>query len=391
MKRSQRRKERKKRLRRKIPVQVPAQPSINLQDPKIRIVGEPSESSFAKALHAAVESFRFDDLNHLTRLQKTVIGIIGSRGFECARAVLEEALTQSDIESPQAKRDEVLGNIMSRVGEQIYSSIPEAVRLEAIPYFHCDFAFEGNALVIKQQVLESQTLSDRKLVYHLPLLPNISIHGQTRELVFREHAIERIRERMKKEYISYGASGDVFAFFAKCVYFEPAKLYLDQEAIALWDFAITPGVQQYEVYVKQIMGERNINWTGGLPYYRLGYCPVEVIDGLAVAKTLLTPGYKKTPEFGLLLKNRRLSSAEKSRLIAQTEELTSADVVSDEEIEHIKWFHENGIPQVRQMTEEVFRYGERSIRMIDEWPMLVARRRQLIQQGCLPRTMIHDN
>jgi hypothetical protein len=57
----------------------------------------------------------------------------------------------------------------------------------------------------------------------------------------------------------------------------------------------------------------------------------------------------------------------------------------------IKWFHGNGFPQVRQMTYEVFRYSDRPIRMIVDMPLLVARRRQLIQQGVLPRTIFQDS
>jgi hypothetical protein len=83
------------------------------------------------------------------------------------------------------------------------------------------------------------------------------------------------------------------------------------------------------------------------------YCPVVFEDGFAKAKTFLYPGYTSTPEYGLLLRSK-LSRAEREVLIESSTSLNADEVVLNENPETIKWFHDNGIPQVVQMKQTVF-------------------------------------
>ena len=121
---------------------------------------------------------------------------------------------------------------------------------------------------------------------------------------------------------------------------------------------------------------------GGVPYYRLGYCPVAFEKGFAKAKTFLTPGYRNTPEYGRLLNNKKIGQTEKNRLIGMTTNLTSLEMLMQEKTDHIKWFHENGIPQVVQMEHEVFRFSDtqKQVRIADFEP-LVRRRDELLGQS----------
>jgi hypothetical protein len=79
--------------------------------------------------------------------------------------------------------------------------------------------------------------------------------------------------------------------------------------------------------------------------------------GFAKAKTFIHPGFKSTPEYGLL-KNSGLPKDIKERYLAKATDdtLTQSNIQMNSDNEIIKWFHDNGIPQVKQIREEVVRY-----------------------------------
>ena len=93
----------------------------------------------------------------------------------------------------------------------------------------------------------------------------------------------------------------------------------------------------------------------GEAYYRVGYCPVVLENGIAKATTFLYPGYTATPEYGLVLKSD-LPPEEKARMRELAKQQDANCVILDNEIDAIKWFHENGVPQVIQTEQTIFRY-----------------------------------
>jgi hypothetical protein len=101
-----------------------------------------------------------------------------------------------------------------------------------------------------------------------------------------------------------------------------------------------------------VLGIKNFNPSNGPCYYRVGYCPVVFENGFAKAKTFLYPGFKGTPEYGLVRKSR-LSPAEKDLLIPNS---TSQDTTEGLKLylKATKWFHDNGVPQVVQIKQDVF-------------------------------------
>jgi hypothetical protein len=120
----------------------------------------------------------------------------------------------------------------------------------------------------------------------------------------------------------------------------------------MWDTCGDRVNIRHGVYVQNVLGEENVVPRQGPCYHRVGYCPVAFEDGFAKAKTFLCPGYDTTPEYGLV-KASRLPELEKDLLIHYA---SSSDVthVAEEGVEAIKWFHDNGVPQVKQMRHVVF-------------------------------------
>jgi hypothetical protein len=80
-------------------------------------------------------------------------------------------------------------------------------------------------------------------------------------------------------------------------------------------------------------------------YYRIGYCPVVVEDGFAIAKTVLYPGYKDTPEHDAIYRSN-LSREEKFEMSRKSRQLNSSELFKTQDFSMLKFFHDKGVPQV---------------------------------------------
>jgi hypothetical protein len=110
------------------------------------------------------------------------------------------------------------------------------------------------------------------------------------------------------------------------------------------------------MYVTEVLGRENLDPNLGLAYHRVGYCPafLDEARGFIMLGTLLCPGYRKTPEYGLLQASV-LPVDEKTRLERLAVDHSRDNLLSSQDFSAIKWFHENEIPQVIQTHEPVYR------------------------------------
>ena len=237
-------------------------------------------------------------------------------------------------------------------GSLLLERIPEDARRRLMPYNDVFTQVQHQEIKVKFSSMLSNTGSAGRIFYSRRK-PTIQLEGKERIVAFSRHAIERICERLNPRYIQYAAAGDVHAFFSSCVYFEPVMLYGNQPAFTLYSTCGSRPFAVYSTYVMRIFGEENVDSSKGIPYYKVGYCPVVFEDGFAKAKTFLFPGYTATPEYGLLLQSK-LSREEREVLIHRSTSLDANEVLVNDNPETIKWFHDHGIPQVVQMKRTVF-------------------------------------
>lgn len=87
-------------------------------------------------------------------------------------------------------------------------------------------------------------------------------------------------------------------------------------------------------------------------YFRVGYCPVVLEAGYALATTFLRVGFRDTREHALLEALPR--SKERDRLMAIAEQERLGNALDTDQHELRVWFHLNGIPQVMAMDHVVF-------------------------------------
>ena len=223
----------------------------------------------------------------------------------------------------------------------------------------------GNMLEVRCRSLMVRSTA-REPVYHSRRMPRIRFGKGEREwlVAFNRHALERICERTVYDWQSYGGQGDAFAFLDNCVYFEDCTDARGEPSFVVYN-SCAEDFHSWD-YVEQLLGIPSDSShdiakeiSGSRFYYRVGYCPVRLDGDIAVATTLLFPGMnlkKGTPE-GRLIERAGLPPAEIARLKEQVEkQLSMKALVDSGDFSLIKWFHNNGVPQVIKLDDKVFEY-----------------------------------
>jgi hypothetical protein len=239
-------------------------------------------------------------------------------------------------------------------GGLLLQQVPEDIRRRYMPFNDVTVCYEGRDIVLRFTSIRSQSGPNGRIYYN-PAEPKIIFDGKEYKVGFSGHSIERICQRLNPRYINYGDCGDIHAYFRTCVYFEPALLYPDQLGFAIYNMCFTPGFVHHKIYAQDIFGLDNEVPGMGRLYYKVGYCAVAIEGEFAKAKTFLPPGYRSTPEYGLLL-DSALPKAKKEEWIAKAtdESWSELNNLMQGDTEIIKWFHQNGVPQVKQIRETVF-------------------------------------
>lgn len=80
-------------------------------------------------------------------------------------------------------------------------------------------------------------------------------------------------------------------------------------------------------------------------YYRVGYSPAVLDDDFIVAKSFLCPGFSSTPEYQLIL-DADCSREQKKQMRELAEKQDLAYLQKTNDFSLLKWYHEQGIPQV---------------------------------------------
>lgn len=209
--------------------------------------------------------------------------------------------------------------------------------------------------------------------YYSSRMPTVEVNGVGKIVAFSKHCIDRICERlMPDDYKTYGGLGNIHAFLADCIYFEPVEIKgessgMRQPAISFYQdcflHLMEPGVvhpQNY--YFLNLVDEIHPAMFNTKWYYRVGYCPIEVVGEFAFAKTLLLPGYTKTPEYDLLEKSN-LNAAQKADYRERARNHVFDFDRGGWDYELVRLFHRGGIPQIISFDRKIF---ERPLRDHDE-------------------------
>ena len=235
------------------------------------------------------------------------------------------------------------------LGEHVFQSIPRDVLLRHVPFTDVMINPVENEIHCVFRSLESQSHRSGT-IYFSRHRPQIEIDGERYTVGFSQHAIRRACERIVFDWTSYGGSGDVFCHFDLCDYYEPLTLHRGQPAFSSWDGCHPNFV--WGTIAEEIAGA-NVSERGW--YHRIGYFPAVFCDGFFKAKTLLFPGYRSTPEYGAI-QDARVDRNERAQMLNLARSLSMKNIQESESGENlVKWFHDQGHPQVKKFARRLFR------------------------------------
>ena len=245
--------------------------------------------------------------------------------------------------------------LMNAIGKYIYQKVTSDIYLKYYPDNYVAFYpyRDGSKILVQFHSLLRGQIGGQTFFYS-KLKPRIKIESKKYIVAFTQHMIDRVYERTAIDQKNYTSLGDIFSLLAA---YNPHHLELctlnnGQPAISFWGPCGKPPFWHSQ-YIPNVLGK--LVPGGGDALFRLGYSPIVIHDDFAVAKTLLYPGYKSTPEYALL-QNSSFSKSEKGGMQNKSTNQDAWRVVKDLDFSCIKWFHDNGITQVKQSQYKLYNH-----------------------------------
>ena len=322
--------------------------------PDFRYQEKHGNPEFVAIVKEAIRDFDFAKLN---AVEQNAFRMMKEFGAEHALAAIQKNMRKLQEEGVDdayiASAD--LQWLLS-VGHAILSRISDDVKRRFLPMNDVQFIHRDDVIVAKFRSLLTQK-SSGGTIYYSRYKPTIDFEGKEYVIGFSTEALKRICERTMKDPLRYASLGDVYAYFEDCQYFELCTLRGGSPAFSFFDECSHHSPQlasSQRLLSEKILGTKEVDPTQGKLYYRVGYCPVVFDQGFAKAKTLLFPGFKKTSEYEAL-DNAHMPRETKRRLqrLATNSDMSSLWEKGD--VSALKWFHDNGVPQVIQTAKPLFR------------------------------------
>jgi hypothetical protein len=261
-------------------------------------------------------------------------------------------IVRSFIEDP----DDLLGvkqladSVLHSIGQMIFEKLPQPFREKPLPFYFFDVQVFGNTLNVTFDFLPTKK-DDHGWVYLPPQDTETWLDGHKFQVGFARHAIEQACDRMTMIHpITFHEFHYCKLYFTHCRRYEGLPWSEGGYAFALYNSVGLPEHGIYDVFVNKIY-QQPIDEPRRL-YYLMGYCPVNIRFGRAVARTFLPPGYSGTPE-DRLVRTASIDQSLRRQLL---------DAARDNDFERVlggnhsvnKWYHDNGVPQVKEMPSGMF-------------------------------------
>jgi hypothetical protein len=312
--------------------------------PEFHVWPQNAPKGFVEAVVQAVRTIDFEDKGTFKPIGQKLFKSIKELGADRVLRDLEEACREQNDHFPYH-------NVITSLGILAFSRIPKEKLLKYIPA--CDFQIVPNQdtlLVICRALL--RTNRPGGTIYYSKHKPTLTINGEEKIVGFSTEVIMEKGKRLLGAWETYCGLGDLCAFFHDCIYFERADLPDGQLAFTFYEECV-PGYFS-SLYASQVLGvdvkER------ARYYYRVGYAPAVIIGEFVKAKTILLPGFRRkpTPEYQLI-EASSLSREDKERMKKQaTADDAYENLIRTRDFSVIKWFHDNGIPQVIETDQPLY-------------------------------------
>ena len=263
----------------------------------------------------------------------------GKKNPKCIRKIIEIGETNTEVP--------IAFVLSCKIGQTVFDMIGDEELKKWIPFHDIQFLLTGTRVMVLFRALMTEH-GKWGTTYYSRHKPTIEVDGKKYLVGFSRHAIERICERIEPNWVDYADLGSAFSIFDECVYFERSDFFDGQLAFTFY----APCMDGFfsGSYVEHILleaAEKN-------HYYRIGYCPFKLDNGFARAMTLLVPGQRPTPEYGLMMQSGLpQKEIEEMRLLAK--KMNKEYLRETFDFSLLKWFHDRGIPQVITSSKELYK------------------------------------
>lgn len=326
------------------------------ETPNIRIESKLANKSFVAVVKSVIEKIDLFDEKYFPPYVQDYFRNLKQRGTEVAIALAIPHMNESIEE--QAMKNQSLSSTVTidplyflakGLGQVIMDRIDE-VNEELFPMNDVEVHFFENEIVLALSSMLQRNAGGKE-IFHSRNRLQVEVDSKKYILAFDKHTIDAICNRFRPDFLCYGGLGDAHALFSYLNFVDIVRLPKGNLAVSIFDFCFGPGTWQYDNYVGRCLpgvaprGPDNWKETGKPYGYRIGYCPVDLIDGYAITRTFLLPGFAKTPE-RQCLKLKCSDSKEKYRLTRIAQNMRSNTLRLGKGFDAIEWFHRNGVPQV---------------------------------------------
>lgn len=302
-------------------------------------------NNFVSEVLTTLRDLRLNDRRFFSKQEEDFWKLVKKHGFQ-------ERLDFLLKDLPYENRNLAMHNYLMKIGTIVFSILKQKNKLlQYIPYNDVVITPVGDEFkIIFDALLRHKT--EWGYVYYSQLKPKIIIDDNEYIVAFSRHAVERISERCVGQYDQYAGAGDAFAFLSDCLKFDviPQGSNGNRNYLITFYEMCAPGYSTYG-YLEGVKDDVNDYKEYR---YRVGYCPISLSEGFASSKTLLTPGMRGTPE-DFLLKKSDLEKSEEIEIRKSVERMIMKKIWAfEQDFSAIKWFHDNGVPQVMEIDEPLF-------------------------------------
>jgi hypothetical protein len=347
--RRRRAKERRNREKRKHAIRLATYPEFVIDETD----GAPP---FVAAVRTLLDQFDFKSNRCCSPQFRTLCELfkrIGLSGLDRRRELLEAAGHTVTADFTVTDGHALLMHLLlTQIGTWVFQNLPKRYTEKPLPYHYFNIEPLEDSFRVGFSFLPSIRVAELSSpIFSSPLGPSIEMGGGTWKIGFTDHALERACTRISRVHpITYPDFFLCHHYFENCIYFEPLTLQNGQVGVKLWNEVTT---ESEATYVSQLLNEHTFSADRRNVCYVVGYCPLEIIRFHAVAKTVLFPGYRNTPE-AALLNAASLPQHLHENLKLAAENNTLARLLSEETVDVMRWYHQNGVPQVRELSQPLF-------------------------------------
>ena len=318
--------------------------------PQITFANENAPKIYRDTLKEALRTFSFGDK---TLFSKDLRRLFRIQHDQSLRYAFKNVLHVSHDEwedAGEAFAPSITGNyfawLTQAIGAAILRRAPSLVSYSpATAFFVQPEGPHGRDWAIQFSSLRNYSTDKGKLYYstkeHEAVVRNVR-----KRVAFTSHVLRRICERVFKGYKTYRGMADAHAFFQCLSYFKSVVLrHKDGRislALAIY-YPCTKISSMWPLLVETLGDDLN---TASNHYWLLGYLPLVFTDDFWVAKTLLLPGYRGTPE--------HIAVLDSSLPHRDGESLLDALSLSTPPVRALQWFQTHGVPQILETQKMLF-------------------------------------